>query len=224
MAGEERQLTIVEQFENSPIRKIWYQGEWWYSLADVMAFIVGTKRACKYWYDLKKKIIEEEANKSLFATIKQLKIRTTNGKYYKSDVANLATVEKVLQCASLPTIARLPRFTKSEIEKSIEDALANDLRNQGFTVRQQVYCANGRADIVTDEAIYEIKAFLTRDCIFKAIGQLFSYQICINPVARLFIVGCQPGNRDGQKVETNLATSLGIEVIVWDLDHLELSA
>jgi prophage antirepressor-like protein len=50
MVDEERQLTTVEQFENSPIRKIWHQGEWWYSLVDIMAFIVGSNRARKYKY------------------------------------------------------------------------------------------------------------------------------------------------------------------------------
>jgi prophage antirepressor-like protein len=57
MVDEERQLTIVEQFENSSIRKIWHQGEWWYSLVDIMAFIVGSNRARKYWYDFKKRRI-----------------------------------------------------------------------------------------------------------------------------------------------------------------------
>lgn len=96
-------------------------------------------------------------------------------------------------------------------------------RNQGLIVKQQVYCTNGRADIVTSEAIYEVKAFLTRNNIYKAIGQLFSYQRSINPTANVFIIGCKPRNQSEQEIDASLATSPGIEVIVWDWDSLELS-
>lgn len=73
MADEERQLTIVEQFENSPTRKIWYQGEWWLCLPDVVAVFAGTKRASKYWHDLKKSIIEEEGYRELSDSSGKLK-------------------------------------------------------------------------------------------------------------------------------------------------------
>jgi prophage antirepressor-like protein len=71
---EDRQLTIIEQFEESPIRKVWYQGEWWYSLVDVMSVFASTKRARKYWSDLKKKIIEDEGYIELSEKIGQLKL------------------------------------------------------------------------------------------------------------------------------------------------------
>lgn len=102
MADEERQLTIVEQFENSPIRRVWYQGEWWYSLVDVMSVFAGTKRARKYWYDLKEKIIGEEGYSELSAKIGQLKFESSDGKRYKSDAANFTTVARILQSVPSP--------------------------------------------------------------------------------------------------------------------------
>jgi hypothetical protein len=60
--------------------------------------------------------------------------------------------------------------------------------------------------------------------IYKAIGQLFSYQRSINRTANLFIAGCKPRNQSEQGIDASLATSPGIEVIVWDWDNLELSA
>src|SRR5689334_12260327 len=102
MTDEERQLTIVEQFENSPIRRVWYQGEWWYSLVDVMSVFAGTNRARKYWYDLRKKIIEEEGYSELSEKIGQLKFESSDGKRYKSDAANFATVARILQSVPSP--------------------------------------------------------------------------------------------------------------------------
>ena len=73
MADEEQQLTITEQFENNTIRKVWHEGEWWYSLVDVMSIFAGTNRARKYWSDLKKKIVEGEGYIELSEKIGQLK-------------------------------------------------------------------------------------------------------------------------------------------------------
>lgn len=97
MADEERQLTIVEQFENSPIRKTWYQGEWWYSLVDVMSVFAGTKRSRQYWHDLKEKITGEEGYSQLYDKIVQLKFESSDGKRYKSDAANFTIVARILQ-------------------------------------------------------------------------------------------------------------------------------
>src|SRR6266536_1212871 len=102
MADEERQLTIVEQFENSSIRWVWYQGEQWYSLVDVMSVFAGTKRARQYWHDLKEKITGEEGYSQLYAKIVQLKFESSDGKRYKSDAANFTTVARILQSVPSP--------------------------------------------------------------------------------------------------------------------------
>ncbi len=52
-----------------------------------MSVFAGTNRARKYWYDLKKKIIEEEGYTELSEKIGQLKFESSDGKRYKS-VAN----------------------------------------------------------------------------------------------------------------------------------------
>ncbi|HTI14198.1 MAG TPA: BRO family protein [Dictyobacter sp.] len=97
-----KQLTIVEQFEDFSIRKSWYQEEWWYALVDVVAVFSGTSRARKYWYDLKKKIIEEEGYHELSEKIGQLKFAATDGKSYKTDAANFHIVSRVLQSIRSP--------------------------------------------------------------------------------------------------------------------------
>lgn len=100
--SEDKQLTIVEQFENFSIRKVWHQGEWWYSLVDVVAVFSGTSRARKYWYDLKKKIVEEEGYHELSDFFGQLKFAASDGKSYKTDAANFHTVSRVLQSVRSP--------------------------------------------------------------------------------------------------------------------------
>jgi len=120
MVDEERQLTIVEQFENSPIRKIWYQGEWWYSLVDIMAFIVGSNRARKYWYDLKKRIIEEEGYSQLSEKIGQLRFESSDGKRYKSDAANVTTVVRILQSIPSPKVEGFKQWLSNLATEEIQ--------------------------------------------------------------------------------------------------------
>ena len=36
-----------------------HEGEWWFSIVDVVQVLVGGDRPRKYWNDLKKKVFEE---------------------------------------------------------------------------------------------------------------------------------------------------------------------
>ncbi|MCK5689652.1 phage antirepressor protein, partial [Myxococcota bacterium] len=46
-------------FEGRSIRKTYHQGEWWFSIIDVVEVLVGGDRPRKYWNDLKKKLHAE---------------------------------------------------------------------------------------------------------------------------------------------------------------------
>lgn len=46
-------------FEGRQIRKAFHEGEWWFSIIDVVEVLVGSDRPRKYWNDLKKKITAE---------------------------------------------------------------------------------------------------------------------------------------------------------------------
>ena len=46
-------------FEGKRIRKTLHEGEWWFSIIDVVEVLVGGDRPRKYWSDLKKKLVAE---------------------------------------------------------------------------------------------------------------------------------------------------------------------
>ena len=46
-------------FEGKQIRKAFHEGEWWFSIIDVVETLVGGERPRKYWNDLKKKLLQE---------------------------------------------------------------------------------------------------------------------------------------------------------------------
>lgn len=110
----------------------------------------------------------------------------------------------------LPTPKREKTTTK---EKRLEKEFGKSLADQGISVQHQVKCEVGIADIVTPDAIYEVKASLSRSNIFRAASQVLLYRNCINPSAKAVIVGYP---HDKEPVNVEIANKLGIEVVVCE--------
>lgn len=98
-------------------------------------------------------------------------------------------------------------------EKKIEKAFGKQLEAQGIPVQYQVPCLHGQADIVTPEAIYEIKVYLNKKNLHEAIGQVLAYRAALNPAAKAIVVGCKPKRGS---INIQLAQAVGVEVIIWD--------
>ena len=101
------------------------------------------------------------------------------------------------------------------LERETEDAVYADLLGRGLTVRRQVWVASGVIDLLTPEAIYEVKTFLTRDTLFHGLGQLLAYQVELDNGAarRLILLGRE--TRETAALLPTLAR-LGVEVEAWN--------
>ena len=86
-------------FEDTEIRKIWHNDEWWFSVVDIIAALTGSERSRKYWSDLKQKLIEEGFEMS--ANIGQLKLPSSDGKKYATDCTNTEGAFRIIQ--SIPS-------------------------------------------------------------------------------------------------------------------------
>ncbi|MEK7103287.1 MAG: Bro-N domain-containing protein [Patescibacteria group bacterium] len=101
--------TKVSIFKNKEIRKTIHNNEWWFSVVDVVAALTGSDRARKYWNDLKKKI-EEEGYIQLSAKIGQLKLESSDGKFYETDCANTETIFRIIQSIPSPKAEPFKRW------------------------------------------------------------------------------------------------------------------
>lgn len=88
-------------FEGRRIRKALHEGEWWFSIIDVVETLVGGDRPRKYWNDLKKKLLQEGYDQ-LPEKIGQLKTQSSDGKFYVTDCANSETLFRVIQSIPSP--------------------------------------------------------------------------------------------------------------------------
>ena len=73
MDNEEKSKLAL--FEGREIRKSFHEGEWWFSIIDVIESLVGGDRPRKYWNDLKKKLFLEGYDQ-LSEKIGQLKMQS----------------------------------------------------------------------------------------------------------------------------------------------------
>jgi hypothetical protein len=96
-------------FEGKRIRKILHQGEWWFSIIDVVEVLVGGDRPRKYWNDLKKKLLQEGYDQ-LSEKIGQLKMPSSDGKLYATDCASTETLFRIIQSIPSPKVEPLKRW------------------------------------------------------------------------------------------------------------------
>lgn len=92
----------IKIFEDKKIRTIWdaEQGEWYFSIIDVIQVLTNSERPRKYWNDLKMKLQKEGSQ--LSEKIGQLKLKSMDGKAYKTDVADTEQLFRLIQSIPSP--------------------------------------------------------------------------------------------------------------------------
>lgn len=66
-------------FQETEIRRVWHDEEWWFSVVDVIAVLTESNDPKRYWADLKRRT-EKESGAKVFAFCEPLKMQTAGGK------------------------------------------------------------------------------------------------------------------------------------------------
>ena len=129
--GELINTDAIQLFEDKKIRTAWdeEQEEWYFSIVDVISVLTGTGNPRRYWSDLKRKLKKEGAVE-LYEKIVQLKMLSSDGKRYKTDVANTEQLLRIIQSVPSPKAepfkAWLARVGRERIEETIDPEQAID--------------------------------------------------------------------------------------------------
>ncbi len=115
--------TSIKLFEQKQIRSAWNEdeGKWFFSVVDVIGALTESDRPRKYWGDLKSKLQKEGSE--LSEKIGQLKMKSSDGKFYQTDVADTEQLFRLIQSIPSPKaepfklwIAKTARERIDEIE------------------------------------------------------------------------------------------------------------
>ena len=129
--AEVKENSSIQLFEDQKIRTAWdaEKEEWYFSIIDVISVLTGTANPRRYWSDLKRKLKTEGANE-LYEKIVQLKMLSSDGKRYKTDVANTEQLLRIIQSIPSPKAepfkAWLAMVGKERIEETIDPEQAID--------------------------------------------------------------------------------------------------
>ena len=89
----------IAVFNGKTIRRKLIDDKWFFSIVDIVGVLIDNERPRKYWFDLKNKLIEEGFELSDF--IGQLKLKSGDGKEYKTDCADTEGIFRIIQ--SIPS-------------------------------------------------------------------------------------------------------------------------
>lgn len=96
------QKQALQLFEEKKVRTLWdsEQEKWYFSIVDTIEVLTGSTIPKRYWSDLKKKLSKEGSQ--LYDAIVQLKMQSSDGKFYKTDVADAEQLFRLIQSIPSP--------------------------------------------------------------------------------------------------------------------------
>lgn len=91
-------------FEGNHIRSVWdnEKEEWFFSIIDIIGALTESKNPRRYWSDLKRKMNDEEGAVQLYENIVQLKLESSDGKKYITDVSDMQGIFRIIQSIPSP--------------------------------------------------------------------------------------------------------------------------
>lgn len=100
---DEKNLQQIKLFEDSKIRSVWDEKEeqWYFSVVDVVAVLTESVNPRDYWFKMKKRVHAEDGIE-LSTICRQLKMQSSDGKFYNTDAANVKALLRIIQSIPSP--------------------------------------------------------------------------------------------------------------------------
>ena len=161
----------VKMFEGSQIRSVWdnEREEWYFSVVDVIGSLTESNNPRDYWYRVKKRMSEEERSE-LSTFCRQLKLKSTDGKSYKTDVADMQGVFRIIQSVPSPKAEPfkmwLAEVGKERIDEIIDPELTIDRALESYArkgysrewINQRLQAIQVRKELTDTWQDYGVKA------------------------------------------------------------------
>lgn len=127
----------IKIYENREIRSVWDNDkeEWCFSVIDVVGVLTESANPRDYWYRVKKRMTEEEKSE-LSTYCRQLKLESSDGKKYKTDVADIQGIFRIIQSIPSPKAEPfkmwLAEVGKERVDEIIDPELTIDRALQTY--------------------------------------------------------------------------------------------
>lgn len=101
--------TKIVLFKHKQIRRVLQEGEWWFSVVDIIGVLTNSEDAKDYWYRMKVRVKSEDGIQ-LSTICRQLKLESADGKKYLTDCSNTEGIFRIVQSIPSPKAEPLKRW------------------------------------------------------------------------------------------------------------------
>jgi len=93
---------LIAIFEERPVRRAWNENEekWYFSVVDIIGILSESADPRNYWKVLKNRLNKEKSE--VVTKCNHLKMRSSDGKFYLTDVADVETIFRLVQSVPSP--------------------------------------------------------------------------------------------------------------------------
>ena len=113
--------TSIKLFESRQVRSLWDEEaeKWYIPIVDVIDVLTESPNPNNYWKVLKHRL-KKEGNESV-TNCNQLKMQSADGKYYKTDVADVEQLFRLIQSIPSPKAEPFKLWLSQLARERLED-------------------------------------------------------------------------------------------------------
>jgi prophage antirepressor-like protein len=121
--------TAIKLFESKKIRSVWDDDleKWYFSIVDVVGVLTDSLNPNNYWKVLKHRLSKEGSE--LVTDCNQLKMQSSDGKYYKTDVADTEQLFRLIQSIPSPKAEPFKTWLAKADRERIDEIQDPDIVN-----------------------------------------------------------------------------------------------
>jgi len=169
-------------FQGKEVRKTLHNGEWFFSVIDVVEVLTGSDRPRKYWSDLKVKLVKEGFDQ-LSEKIGQLKLPSADGKSYVTDCADTGTMFRLIQSIPSPKVEPFKQWLAQVGYERVQEIENPELASQRI---RETYRKKGYSDEWIEKRMrgIVIRAELTDEWGDRGAEEARDYEILTSEISK----------------------------------------
>ena len=129
---ENKLKMVTNLFEGNEIRSVWdsKKEDYYFSVVDVIKVLTESKNPRHYWVVLKSRLNKEGSE--LVTNCDQLKLKSSDGKYYNQDVLNTEGMFRLIESVPSPKAEPFKVWLASHGKERIDEAFDPEKAIHGF--------------------------------------------------------------------------------------------
>jgi hypothetical protein len=174
--------TKLVVFKDKQIRRVLIGDKWYYAVVDVVAALTDSDKPRDYWYRMKQR--ESQSSGVELSTIcRQLKLASTDGKKYQTEVADTEGIFRIIQSIPSPKAEPFKRWLAKVGYERVQEIEDPELASQRT---RAIYRAKGYSDAWIEKRMrgIAVRAELTDEWKKRGVKEEPEYAILTSEISK----------------------------------------